>query len=225
MQISRLSRSLRKLTCAIAMSAAFTATAGALAATPASAAGRLTGCFSYAGVRYSGLSTAIEYQTRSGGWRLLAVGQKPTNSRGCDTWNVQGAARGWILRIRAVGLVPRWHGLFQGFTFHDAPAGNDAYILGGGALRFFPLPTEAPSTPPQLSSGGNPDNWGDLTNTWLNEMTENGRNCSATPAMMVACYMDDHGMHGDVIVPSPPDSDGDGIYDEFDRYPHDLTRH
>jgi hypothetical protein len=190
-----------------------TVAGGALAPAQASAASRISACFDYAGTRYEGLSTNVEYMTTGGGWAYLPGTRGYTESNGCVAYRVSGRHRSWYLRIKATASVPLWRGIFSGPTPHYGPAGRGKYYLGEGRLRFFTLPAAAPTAP----SFGGVD-----TSQWLNDMTggSNGPDCSSSTSMMVACYMDRHGLHGNVVVPIR-DYDHDGWTDDRDNYPRD----
>jgi hypothetical protein len=181
----------------------------------ASAASRVGACFGYQGVRYTGLSTSIQYHTTSGSWAYLAGSNARTLSDGCVTYNITGRYRNWHLRIKATAVVPEWRGFFVGVTPYYGPSGYGRYYLGQGTLQLWVLPATVPTAP----SGGN-----GLTSTWLDQMTPGSGNspCGsyANPAMQVACYMDAHGMRGNVVV-LPRDFDNDGVNDGSDRYPND----
>jgi hypothetical protein len=119
------------------------------------------------------------------------------------------------LRIRATGVAANWRGVFNGYSYYYAPGTQSSYNLGEGRLNFYYLPATA-STPPD-------DPWG--TGNWLDQMSNggSGSGCSSSPAMQVACYMDQHGLHGNVVV-LDRDSDGDNVDDWQDRYPQDKYR-
>ena len=164
---------------------------GLALASSASAASRITGCFSYNGTRYNGLTTSILYKTTSGGWATLRGSNGTTRGKGCATYNVNGQARSWYLRVRAVGMAPSRTGFFSGTTPSYGPSGNSTYNLGTARMGFYRLPTFVPR-PPSTS----------LTGTWIDQMAPSSA-CGpgASPAMQVACYMDANGMHGNVVVP------------------------
>jgi hypothetical protein len=205
----------------LAITIAAFAAAGALAASPAMAARRISACFTYNGVRYTGLSTNIEYQTANGSWRFLQGSSGHLLSNGCVTYNVTGRYRRWHLRIRASALVSAWRAAFDGTTPYYGPSGAGVYNLGVGRLQLLVLPPAAPSA---TTPGGD---FAVNTQEWLDQMTggPTAANCSAnaSPAMQVACYMDAHGLVGNVVV-IPRDTDGDGVYDDLDRYPGDPFR-
>jgi len=199
-------RTFHYLMAAVAATAAVVALG---APTPASAASRISGCFAYGGSRYSGLSTSVEFQLKNGGWAFLAAGRNVTGRNGCASYNISGRARTYHLRIAARASVPQWRGFFVGATPLYAPWDERSWYLGEGRLSFYVLPPVVPTAP----------EWGGLTGTWLDEMTGGaGPSCSSSSAMLVACYMDQHGMHGNVVV-IPRDSDGDGWLDSQDKYP------
>jgi hypothetical protein len=198
---------------AVALVAAAGGLAG-LGASSASAASRISGCFSYAGIRYQNLSTNVLYQTTDGGWRFLAGSVARTDSNGCIAYNISGRPRDWHLRIRATGAVPNWRGMFDGLTPYFGGGDGRSYQLGEGRLSFYYLPATA-QTPPDSN---------DLTSSWLDGMSSggNGGGCSSSGAMLVACYMDAHGMHGNVVV-NDRDTDGDGWFDWQDNRPQDPS--
>jgi hypothetical protein len=181
-------------------------------ASSASAASRITGCFSYNGVRYNGLSTSILYKTTSGGWAYLNGSNGVTRGYGCATYNINGRYRSWYLRMKAVAVASQWRGFFSGATPYYSGSGNGIYRLGVARMRFYVLPAYV-ARPPVYSG---------LTSSWLDQMN-NPCGANASPAMQVACFMDAHGMHGNVVVP-PRQSDGDGVPDYLDRWPTDPSR-
>lgn len=185
----------------------------AVGATSASAASRITGCFSYNGVRYNGLSTSILYKTTSGGWAYLPSSNGVSRGNGCATYNISGRYQNWYLRLRATAVAPQWRGFFSGSTPFYAGTGAGSYNLGTARMGFYTLPSYV-ARPPLSSS---------LTSGWLDQMN-NPCGANASPAMQVACYMDAHHMHGNVVVP-PRQSDGDGVPDYLDRYPLDSSRY
>jgi hypothetical protein len=198
-----------------------TAFVGVGVLSPASALGarRISGCFAYNGVRYSGLSTNVEYQTISGGWRYLSQSAGHTLSDGCVAYNITGRYRNWHLRIKATAVVPQWRAVFIGSTPFYGRYGSGSYNLGQGRLSLLIIPAAAPSAPTTAPGAIN-------TNEWLNDMTGSpaANNCSssASPAMQVACYMDQHGLHGNVVT-QPRDQDNDGVYDDQDHYPMNAS--
>lgn len=183
---------------------------GGLAASPAHAASRLSACFSYGGQRYQNLSTNVLFKNTAGGWTFLANSAGHTRSDGCVIYNISGRVQNWSLQVRATGAVPNWRGVFNGFTPTFAPAGQGSYYLGEGRLAFYYLPASAP-TPPDNRN---------MTSNWLDSMSSgsNGSGCSNNAALVVTCWMDANGMHGNVIV-QDRDSDHDGYIDAQDRYP------
>ena len=185
-------------------------------AAPALAATRISGCFSYRGVRYQNLSTSVLYRNTLGGWSYLRGSGWRTNSSGCVTYNIGGRSQNWSLLIKATGAVPNWRGMFSGTSHYYAPGYGGSYYLGEGRLAFYYLPSTAP-TPPN-------DNWS--PGNWLAGMSNGGGGggCSSSDAMAVACYMNSHNLNGNVIVPYR-DSDGDGYFDYEDYYPTDSSRH
>lgn len=174
--------------------------------TPAWAASRITGCFYYNGAWWKGLSTAIEYQTVSGGWNRLQGSNWHTGSQGCATYHISGRYRQWHLREVAFGELkvgPNSLGMFLGVSRYYSPSGAGRANLGSGQLTLytFPMPSD--------------DDW--AAGNWLNEMSGSGApNCSSSGAMQVACWEDRNGIHGDIVV-VPHDTDNDGIYDDVDR--------
>ncbi len=201
----------------LAVSLAVAAVVAAANAPAASAASEIKACFSFNGVRYQNLSTSVEYWTKGGYWGFLRGSAGVTESDGCVTYTIGGAPQGWYLRIRATAVVPNWRGVFDGHTPYYANPGTRFTWLGEGRLQFYYLPA-AVETPP--------DNWR-FTDDWLDAMSNGGSGsdpCSFNGAMAVACYMDAHGLHGNVVVPNR-DSDGDGWYDWQDPYPQDKYRH
>jgi hypothetical protein len=187
--------------------------ASAFAPASASAASQLSGCFAYRGTPISGLSTNLEYLTTSNTWRWLgAVGH--TNAYGCVSYSIWSPMwRTYFIRIRATGVVPAWRAVVSGSTPYYAGGDRRSYRLGTGSLSLSLLPATVPD-PPSYSG---------LTAGWLDEMSgSNGSgNCDSSTAMQVACYMDAHGLHGNVVV---NDADGDGVLDDNDNYPQDPTR-
>jgi hypothetical protein len=158
-------------------------------ASSAMAASQITGCFSYNGVRYNGLTTSVQYKTVSGGWGALSGSNGSTRGHGCATYNINGVPRSYYLRILAVAMAPNRTGFFSGHTPYYSRGGNGRYNLGTGNMSFYRLPTYV-APPPSTN----------LTSSWIDQMaTSCGSN--ASPAMQVACYMDQHGMHGNVVVP------------------------
>lgn len=212
--------SVRKVAFAVLMTAGLASAAGVLLPAQASAASRIRGCFVYNGVRYAGLSTSVEYQTTANRWAYLKSSGGHTLSDGCVAYNITGSYRRWHLRIKATAVVPQWRGFFLGSTPYYAPGDGSSYNLGQGVLRLWILPPAAPTAPP-AASYGNVD-----TSQWLNDMSGGGGggSCSSSTAMQVACYMDQHGMHGNVVV-LPRDFDGDGRLDDVDPYPQDKYRY
>lgn len=199
-------KSLKKIATVAAALAAISISTGALAPAPASAASSLSGCFNYNGTRYQNLSTDLEYRTSSGGWAYLTGTRYVTGSDGCVHYTVSGSYRSLMLRIVATGSVPAWRGVFRGYSPYYSFTGKGASNLGEGKLGFYFLPAT-----PAASE------WGVDTSAWLNEIT-GSTSCNSSSAMQVACYMDQHGLHGNVIVQSR-DYDGDGWFDSQDNYP------
>lgn len=193
---------------------AVTGALAGLASPPAMAASQITGCFSYAGTRYQNLSTNVEYVNTRNGWSFMSGSVGRTRSNGCVTYDVSGAARRWSLRIHASGAVPNWRGMFSGYSRYRSVSGRHRSHLGEGRMAFYYLPPAA-TTPP--------DSFG-MTSNWLDGMSsgESG-GCGSSAAIMVTCYMDARGMHGNVVVPDR-DADGDHVYDWQDRYPQDKYR-
>jgi hypothetical protein len=189
--------------------------AGAVSlATPsgAAAASRISACFYYNGYWWKGLSTIIEYQTVSGGWRYLPGSNGYTGSQGCATYNISGRYRQWHLREVAFGQLkvgPDRLGVFLGTSRYYAPSGLQRANLGTRQLSLYTFPA--------------PSGYDGLTSSWMQEMSGSGQNCSSSAAMQVACWEDQQGIHGDIVV-VPVDSDHDGVYDDVDAFPHDKYR-
>lgn len=197
---------LRSAVSAVGAAVLTIAVAGALAAAPASAASGVSACFAYNGVRYQGLSTNLEY-AESGYWHFFGGTLGTTLSEGCVSYSIPSRYRRVQLRIKADASVPEWRGMFVGYSPTYAPKGRRSWYLGESQMGFYYLPSTVP----------NASEWGVDTNAWLNEIT-GSVNCSSSTAMQVACYMDEHNMHGNIVV-LPKDSDGDGWLDTQDDYP------
>ena len=131
------------------------------------------------------------------------------------SYTVSGNYRTWNFRIHAAGAVPAWRGFFNGVSRYYGPSGDGSYNLGETALSFYVIPASW-STPPR-----NEVNF----DSWLEDMTDSGRRstCQSSGAASVACYMDAHGLVGNVVV-QYRDSDGDGIFDASDPYPYNKYR-
>jgi hypothetical protein len=198
----------RLLAAALISAFALVATIGVPTPTDASAASQITGCFSYNGYLWRGLSTVIEYQTVSGGWRPLSGTNWHTGSSGCATYNITGRYQQWHLREVAFGELaagPNRLGVFLGTSRYYSLGGAGRAYLGSRQLSLYTFPT-SPSFDVQ-------------TGDWMNEMSgAGGPNCSISAAMEVACWENAHGIHGDIVV-VPQDQDDDGFYDDIDRYP------
>ena len=205
-RLLRQHRSLKRLASGCATAAIVVVSVGAFAPAQASAAKSVESCFSYGGVRYQNLSTTLLY-SQGGYWHYWRGTNWVTDSRGCVRYNISYAYREVRATIKAVGSVPEWRGMFVGYSPAASPRGRGSWNLGEGQLSFYYLPATV-----QTSS-----EWGVNTNEWLNEVS-GSVNCSSSPAMQVACWMDQHGMHGNVVV-IPKDSDEDGWTDAEDRYP------
>jgi hypothetical protein len=193
--------------------AAMVAAVGFVLVPAASAASRVTGCFTYDAAPVTGLSTNLEYLTVSNTWRYLGA-PAATDRNGCVTYSIWSRAwKTYSVRIRATAFVPEWRALFSGATPYYAPGGAASYRLGAGAVSLYVLPASAP---PEPSFDG-------VTNGWLDQMTSGGGGggCSSAPAMLVACYMDAHRLDGNVVV---LDRDHDYHEDDVDRAPDDPSR-
>jgi hypothetical protein len=176
----------------------------------AAAAVGISGCFSANGTMITGLSTDVQYLTVSQTWRALPGSRGSTDARGCVSYTIQGDARRYALRIHAAGVVPAWSAMVDGATPNYGRPGAGRYALGTSGMRVSYLSTSMTAAP----------GFGVDTSAWLNDMTDGGA-CSNNPssAMLVACYMDRHGMHGNAVV---LDYDHDGVEDAQDRYPRDA---
>jgi len=197
----------RRFMCKAAL-VAMVAAVGFVLVPAASAANRVTGCFTYDNAPVTGLSTNLEYLTVSNTWRYLGA-PAATDGNGCVTYTI--LARTWktySVRIRASAFVPEWRAMFSGATPYYAPGGSATYRLGAGTVGLYVLPASAP---PEASFDG-------LTNGWLDQMTSGGGGggCGSSSAMLVACYMDSHRLHGNVVV---LDRDHDYHEDDVDRAP------
>lgn len=210
MSVAPRSISPRQAVTALALTAALAAGAGAVAPSPAAAASSITACFSYGSTPIRNLSTNVDYLTRGGRWAWLGAPAR-TDARGCIRYRMTGAHRRYTLRVRASGVMPQWRGMLDGVSPWAGHGGNHAAYLGRRGLRFSPLPAAAPPAP----RFGGVD-----TGAWLDGMSSGsaGSGCSSSTGMMVACYMDQHGLHGNVIF---FDYDGDGVQDAYDSYPRD----
>jgi hypothetical protein len=180
-----------------------------LAPAQAHAASALSGCFGVNGTAITGLSTDLQYLTTGGSWRGLPSSHGTTDARGCVRYTVRGVTRSYSLRIHGAGVVPSWNAVVDGATPHYASAGRRTYDLGTSNMRWTRLPAAMTTSP----------GYGVDTNSWLDQMTD-GSACTnnPSPAMQVACYMDRHNMHGNVVV---LDDDLDGVENAQDRYPQD----
>lgn len=70
-----------------------------------------------------------------------------------------------------------------------------------------------------------PSSFNVQTSGWMDQMSgAGGPNCSISAAMQVACWENEQGIHGDIIV-LPHDADGDGYYDEVDSLPNNASYH
>lgn len=194
--------SAKRLFAVVLTAAALALTAGGLSPSSARAAASIEGCFSYAGVRYENLSTVLLY-SQGGYWHYWANTRYHTNSYGCVRYNLAYKYRNVRATIKAAAVIPEWRGVFIGQSPYGSPKGRGSWNLGEGQLRFYYLPPEV-------------DDWTGSTAGWIDEMSS--ANCSSSAALAVACYMDSHGMHGNVVV-VPKDTDGDGWTDGLDNYP------
>jgi hypothetical protein len=210
-RISKLS-SLKKIVGVGAIAATFALSAGTLAPQSASAATGISGCFAYKGVAYRNVSTQLEYMTTTGDWAALDDSISVTNSRGCYHYSVWGSWTRLNIRVVAAAAVPGWRGFFWGYSPYYAQTGNASYSIGTGALSFLSL-AGLPAAPRSSS----------LTSSWLDGMTSGGE-CDTSSAMLVACYMDQHGMVGNTVV-QYRDFDGDGYRDNIDLWPNDSSHH
>lgn len=189
---------------AVLMSCALASTAGT-----ASAASSVTGCFGAGSVSVSGLYTQVEYRS-SGRWYPVSRSLSSTGENGCVSYTLGGSLRNANVKIAAAGIVPAWNQMVWGSTPRMATPGYGSAFVGWSALYGVALTQES------------------MTQGWLDQMSSPSGNtpfCSTSPAAQMACYMDQHNMQGDVVVPVPRDSDGDGYPDYEDRYPHDLSAH
>jgi hypothetical protein len=173
-------------------------------AASASAAAVVSGCFTYQGTGVQGLTTALEYQTRTG-WAFLGA-ESTTHMNGCVRYTIRGTWRNLNVRIRAAALLRDGQTIAWASSPTYGRAGYGSYGLGTRALTFYRIPGQ--------------DLW-NVTGTWLAEMDH--PNCSSSSAMQVACYMDDHGMVGNLV--SFPDTDRDGTWDLADNWPDDARYH
>src|SRR5437016_5037105 len=152
----------------------------------ATAASRISACFYYNGYDWQGLSTVIEYQTVSGGWRRLPGNSLwHTNYNGCSTYNIHGRYQQWHLREVAFGLVaagPDRIGFFLGTSRYYSRFGTTNDFLGQRLLGFWSI---------YVGSGFDVD-----TSGWLKDLSGNGvPNCFSSPAMQIACWENQQGIH------------------------------
>jgi hypothetical protein len=184
----------------------------------ASAASRISACFSYRGYAYRNLSTAAYSLRVSGTYKMIPNSFYRTDSSGCVSYTMSGSdINDSRVKIRASGSAPGWRGYLDGFSASYAPAGRGRYSLGRANLGFYRLPPAAPNPP--VANG----NQGGLTSSWMDAL--NGSvDCNQSPAMQVACYMDRNHLHGNVVT-VPRDFDGDGVEDWQDNYVGDPSRH
>jgi hypothetical protein len=204
-------KSLKKVATAVAAIAAISISTGALAPAPASAATGVAGCFNYNGVAYTNVVTQLESYTSSG-WQALPETVSHTDSNGCYSYWVSGGWAQLNLRVVAAAWAPALRGFLWGYSPSYATPGTGSVNVGNGSLGYIP-------------AGSLPAPKKKLTSSWLDEMVA-ARTCDGTgsSAMQVACYMDEHGMVGNVIV-QYVDSDGDGYLDTQDKYDHNSSRH
>ena len=194
---------------AVALCATTVLAIAAMAPGRAQAATAISGCFGVNGTMVTGLSTDVQYLTTVRTWHSLAGSVGQTDASGCVHYRISGAARRYSLRIHAAGVVPAWAAMVDGATPHYAPGRRRSYALGTSNMRVSYLPPSVATTPQADVD----------TSDWLNQMTD-GSACAndPSPAMQVACYMDRHNMHGNVVV---LDDDHDGVENAQDRYPQD----
>jgi hypothetical protein len=95
--------------------------------------------------------------------------------------------------------------VFLGASRYYAPGGLRRVYLGARQLSLYTFPK--------------PSGYDGLTGSWMDQMSgSGGPDCSSSAAMQVACWEDQHGIHGDIVV-VPKDTDDDGYYDDVDAQP------
>lgn len=186
--------------------------ASLFAASPASAASSVTGCFPY-----QGLSTAVYSQVPSVTTYLYVPGSDAfTDPNGCVTYYVHDPDYQTVdLKIRASAAVPAWRAFLDAWPNVHATPGTGTANLGLTQMRFLLLPPRVPDPPRAAALYGSQS----LTDSWMEGMnhTPARGGCQSNAAMVVACYMDRHDMFGNVVVPSR-DSDEDGVPDFKDNF-------
>jgi hypothetical protein len=161
------------------------------AASEASAASHIRGCFTYNGRAIANVTTTTEYETTSGGWRQFG-GQGHTLQDGCVDYNVSGRPQNWYLRIHAFAFIAGTRYVVIANSFYKSRPGTGSSRLGTGYLKLYRLPSVATPAPSANTFGGV------NTSSWLDAMDH--PNCNQSAAMAVACYMDRNGLHGNVIA-------------------------
>jgi hypothetical protein len=214
---------LRKL-CIVATSSALAATVVAFTVSPASAARYVKGCFSYNGYYYQGVAINLEYKTVSGAWRFLPNTASSTLAEGCQSYTITGTWRRFYIRMKATAWTADYGGFFLGVSRYAGP-NNHRWSLGVNALRLYTLPPQALPAPAPPASG-TLDEWTAGVGNWVNEITgpRTPAMCAQSAAMQVACYMDSHGLQGNVVY-TTGDVDEDGYYGLDDHYPSFANKH
>jgi hypothetical protein len=172
------------------------------------------GCFSYQSgdqrISISNLAATAQYWTGHR-WRNVGVAAQ-TSPLGCVNYTIHGWLRRRYVRVWAGGMMPQWQGLVYGASDYAKPGRRGAVVFA--ELRFLSLADQ-----PAPAQGVNGD-W--QTGDWLSQMTGGGSCPSyADAALLMACYMDRHGLVGNTVV---LDLDHDGHYQPDDVDDSDPTR-
>jgi hypothetical protein len=122
--------------------------------------------------------------------------------------------RGSRLRLFVAALLVPLGLVVMAPSAHAASRVVGCFSYAGTRYQGLATQLEWRDTPPRATT---------LQDEWLADMTARG-SCNSSPAAQVACYMDNHGLVGNVVTRNR-DSDGDGTIDGYDNYPNNLYYH
>jgi hypothetical protein len=178
---------------AFAALAASAALSGVLAS-GATAAGGVRACFTFRGAPVGNLTTTLEKRMTDGSFTYLGAPYR-TDRYGCVTYSIHGWWQNRRVRVHAVGFVANTRYVLIANSYYYSGFGRGFYRLGTGFLRLYVLPAQTTPTPAQNSGSWDPGDWvGQMGGS-----PNNSAFCNQSPAMQVACYMDRHNMHGNVV--------------------------